>query len=113
MNAPSLSPSPIPVPIAVIIAWAFEHQEEIRTAAAADPDAAKQMVNAAFPALKKCVGSASARQRLNRSLRWAVSNRLPVLTPQLYVEGRKLCDEDTDLGLDFALSRLIATRESR
>ena len=96
-----------------VIAWAFEHQEEIRTAAAADPDAAKQMVGAAFPALKKCVGSASARQRLNRSLRWAVSNRLPVLTPQLYVEGRKLCDEDTDLGLDFALSRLIATREPR
>lgn len=96
-----------------VIAWAFAHQEEIRTAAADDPDAAKRMVNAAFPALKKCVGSASARQRLNRSLRWAVSNRLPVLTPQLYVEGRKLCDEDTDLGLDFSLSRLIATAEAK
>ena len=36
-----------------------------------------------------------------------MSNRLPVLTPQLYVEGRKLCDEDTDLGMDFALSHML------
>jgi hypothetical protein len=26
----------------------------------------------------------------------------------LYVEGVKLCDEDTDLGMDWALSRLLA-----
>lgn len=91
-----------------VIDWSFEHQEEIRTAAASDGDAAKRMVVAAFPDLANCVGSANARQKLNRSLRWAVSNRLPVLTPQLYVEGKKLCDEDTDLGLDFALSRLVA-----
>lgn len=96
-----------------VIDWAFEHQEEVRTAAAADPDAAKRMVVAAFPRLSKCVGSAGVRQRLNQSLRWAVANKLPVLTPQLYVEGAKLCDEDTDLGLDYALSRLIAQQEAR
>ena len=95
-----------------VIAWAFENQEAIREAAAADPDSAKRMVIAKFPNLSKCVGSARARQRLNQSLRWAVSNQLPVLTPQLYVDGgggnyQKLCDEDTDLGLDFALSRMI------
>jgi uncharacterized membrane protein len=100
-----------------VIDWAFEHQEEIRTAAAADADSAKRMVIARFPKLSKCVGSAKARQRLNQSLRWAVANKLPVLTPQLYVEASngehvKLCDEDTDLGLDFALSRLLA-REGR
>jgi uncharacterized membrane protein len=91
-----------------VIDWAFEHQEEIRSSAAEDADAAKRMVVAAFPELSGCVGSANARQKLNRSLRWAVANRLPILTPQLYVEGKKLCDEDTDLGLDFALSRLVA-----
>ncbi|MEQ1506557.1 MAG: vitamin K epoxide reductase family protein [Myxococcota bacterium] len=96
-----------------VIAWAFAHQEEIRAAAAEDADAAKKMVVKEFPRLKGCVGSANARQKLNRSLRWAVQNQLPVLTPQLYVEGRKLCDEDTDLGLDYALSRLIATGGGR
>ncbi|MEQ1566514.1 MAG: vitamin K epoxide reductase family protein [Myxococcota bacterium] len=96
-----------------VIDWAFEHQEDIRTAAAADEDAAKRMVVAAFPSVAKCVGSPSARQRLNRSLRWAVSNQLPVLTPQLYVEGEKLCDEDTDLGLDYALSQMLARGGAR
>lgn len=91
-----------------VIDWAFAHQEEIRTAAAADPNNAEKMVEQAFPALARCVGSPGARQKLNRSLRWAVANELPVLTPQLYVGGVKLCDEDTDLGMEFALSRLVA-----
>jgi hypothetical protein len=91
-----------------VIAWSFAHQDEIRTAAAADPAAAEKMVLAQFPDLKSCVGSPAVKTRLNRSLRWAVANKLPVLTPQLYVEGTKLCDEDTDLGMDWALSRLLA-----
>lgn len=90
-----------------VIDWAFEHQEEVRTRTAADPTAARSMVETAFPKLKGCVGSKQVQQRLNRSLRWAVANQLPVLTPQLYVGGVKLCDEDTDLGMDFALARLI------
>lgn len=91
-----------------VVAWAFEHQEAVRAAAAADPKAAAAMVEAAFPAVKGCVGSAKVKARLNRSLRWAVSNKLPVMTPQVYVDGVKLCDEDTDLGMDWALSRLLA-----
>jgi uncharacterized membrane protein len=96
-----------------VLAWAFDHQEEIRTASAANPDAAATMVKAAFPELATCLGSDKIKQRLNRSLRWAVSNELPVLTPQLYVDGKKLCDEDTDLGLDWALPRLLATRTAK
>ncbi len=91
-----------------VIDWAFSNQEAIREASSADPGAAKKMVVEAFPELKRCVGGAKVRQRLNRSLRWAVANELPVLTPQLYVQNTKLCDEDTDLGMDYALSRLLA-----
>lgn len=91
-----------------VIAWAFEHSEEVRTAAAADPAAAATLVSAAFPAVKECLGTAAAKQKLNRSLRWAVANHLQVLTPQVYVEGVKLCDEDTDMGMDWALTRLLA-----
>jgi hypothetical protein len=36
-----------------------------------------------------------------------VANQVQVLTPQLFVKGRKLCDEDVDLGLDWSLARLI------
>jgi hypothetical protein len=41
-------------------------------------------------------------------LRWAVANSLPVVTPQLFVRGQKICDEDTDLGLEYVLSRTLA-----
>lgn len=90
-----------------VLDWAFEHQEEIRAAAASDPKAAQSMVKQHFPDLARCVGSPEVKSKLNRSLRWAVSNQLPVLTPQLYVGGVKLCDEDVDLGLDYMLSHML------
>jgi uncharacterized membrane protein len=90
-----------------VVNWAFQNQDAIREAAAKDPKAAKAMVDGRFPDLASCVGSAQSKTRLNRSLRWAVANKLSVLTPQLYVDGVKLCDEDTDLGLDYSLSRLL------
>ncbi len=91
-----------------VLEWAFANQEEIREASATDPDAAKRMIVQKFPDLAQCIDSPAVKSRLNRSLRWAVANRLPVLTPQLYVGGAKLCDEDVDLGLEVALSRLLA-----
>lgn len=91
-----------------VIAWALEEQEHIRSEASRDRSAAQRIVAARFPRLASCIGTAGARARLNRSLRWAVTNHLPVLTPQLYVNGTKLCDEDTDLGMDYALSRLLS-----
>lgn len=90
-----------------VMKWAFANQEQVIAAATANADAAATMVTAAFPDLKSCVGSARARANLNKSLRWVVANQLPVLTPQIYVNNTKLCDEDTDLGMDWALTRLI------
>jgi len=91
-----------------VLDWAFAEGERIREATKADPEAAARLVRERFPRVASCLGTPTVRARLNRSLRWAVANRLPVLTPQLYVEGKKLCDEDTDLGMDYALTRLLA-----
>jgi uncharacterized membrane protein len=90
-----------------VLAWAFENQEAIRAATERDPNAASRMVRQAFPHLAECLGRPEVRARLNRALRWAVANQLPVLTPQVYVNGLRICDADTDLGLDWALARLI------
>lgn len=90
-----------------VLAWAFENQEMVRTAATTDPNGAVKLVTTAFPDLMGCIGSAKARANLNKSLRWVVANQLPVLTPQIYVNNTKLCDEDTDLGMDWALTRLL------
>jgi uncharacterized membrane protein len=93
-----------------VLAWAFDQQEELIAAETATAGSAAKRVVAKFPALAGCVGSSKVRARLNRSLRWAVDNQLPVLTPQLYVDGKRLCDADTDLGLDYMLTRLAAPK---
>lgn len=90
-----------------VLAWSFENQAAIVAAAKANPEAAKTMVTARFPELARCIGSPAIRARLNAVLRFGVKNRLQVLTPQVFVSGLRLCDEDTDLGLDYALPRLI------
>ncbi|MDD5308506.1 MAG: vitamin K epoxide reductase family protein [Deltaproteobacteria bacterium] len=107
-----------------VLTWSLEHNEELRELGALDakapptkkgpPEYARvyARVLQEFPSLGDCVNKPAVRSRINKSLRWIVSNSLPVLTPQLYVGGRKLCDEDTDLGLEFSLSRLLETRMS-
>ena len=90
-----------------VIAWAFEHGEQIRDAARTDPTAAARLVKQRFPELAWCVGSPEARSRLNKSMRWSVANNIRVLTPQLFVDKVKLCDEDVDLGLEYTLSAML------
>ncbi|MCB9601465.1 MAG: hypothetical protein H6720_14170, partial [Sandaracinus sp.] len=90
-----------------VLAWAFEEQERIVEATRADPGAAARLVSARFPEVASCVGTPAVRNRLNHSLRWAVKNQLPVMTPQAYVDGTRVCDADTDLGLDYVLARLL------
>jgi hypothetical protein len=90
-----------------VIAWAFEVQDRIRAEAKTDPTAAARIVKERFPDLATCVGSPDAKSRLNKSLRWSVANGIRVLTPQVFVGGVKLCDEDVDLGLEYTLTRML------
>lgn len=90
-----------------VLAWAFEVQDQIRTETKADPAAAARIVKARFPELASCVGSPEARSRLNKSMRWVVANNIRVLTPQIYIDNVKLCDEDVDLGLEYTLSVML------
>jgi uncharacterized membrane protein len=90
-----------------VIAWAFEEQDRIKREAATDPAAAARIVRQRFPELASCVGSPDARARLNKSMRWIVANNLRVLTPQVFVDNVKLCDEDVDLGLEYTLSNML------
>jgi uncharacterized membrane protein len=91
-----------------ILNHAFTHQDELREEAKAGGDALKRRLEQAFPHVKGCLGTPAIRSKLNKSLRWAVANALPVLTPQLFVGNRRMCDEDTDLGLDYTAHRMVA-----
>jgi hypothetical protein len=96
-----------------VLQWAFDEQEDIVAAERAAPGSAAKLAIARFPQVAGCVGSSKAKARLNRALRWAVDNQMPVLTPQLYVDNTRLCDADTDLGLDYMLSHLIEQAASK
>ncbi|RLB53912.1 MAG: hypothetical protein DRJ42_10540 [Deltaproteobacteria bacterium] len=91
-----------------VLHWAFEEQDAIRTAAENDPEAAGRMATDRFPFIADCIGTPQVRARLNLALRFAVDNQMPIITPQVYVGGTRLCDEDTDLGMDYALARLLS-----
>ncbi len=91
-----------------VLKWAFARQAELRDMAAKDERALRAEIEREFPAVKGCLGGALVRSKLTKSLRWAVANAIPVLTPQLFVSDSRMCDEDTDLGLEYTLSRMLS-----
>lgn len=93
-----------------VLAWVLDHQAELREIGGSDPQELASRMVRQFPQLSGALGSPAVKAKLNRSLRWVVSNSLPVLTPQLFLAGRKVCDEDTDLGLEYVVTRILAER---
>ncbi len=91
-----------------VLDWAFANQADLRARGASGESAVYARIKQDFPDLASCVGQPAVRSRVNKGLRWIVSNSLPVLTPQLFVRNQKVPDEDTDLGLDYVLSRMLA-----
>lgn len=93
---------------AQVLDWAFRNQDDLRARGSSGSAAVYARIKSDFPELAACVGRPAVKARINKSLRWIVTNSLPVLTPQLFVRNQKLPDEDTDLGLDYVLSRMLA-----
>ena len=91
-----------------ILDWAFAHQEELTTQAKTDEPGVRKRLETEFPAVKGCLGGNQVKNKLTKSLRWIVANALNVLTPQVFINGSRMCDEDTDLGLEYTLSRMLA-----
>lgn len=90
-----------------ILDYAFANQAELRDMAKADDNRIRQSLEQRFPKVKGCLGSPKIKNQVNKSLRWAVSNALPVLTPQLFINDKRVCDEDTDLGLEYTVSQML------
>jgi hypothetical protein len=92
---------------AKIVAWAFDKQDELMEMAKKSDKGLRKFIKKEFPGTRKCLGTSKARNKLNKSLRWAVANALPVLTPQLFIGDRRICDEDTDLGLEYTITQML------
>lgn len=92
---------------AAMLEWAYENQAALAEAARGgsktlDPFIAQRWGRE----VTRCMGQRATQQRLNRHLHYAVQNRISVSTPQVFIEGQRLCDEDIDMGLMFALRTL-------
>ncbi len=87
--------------------WAYENQEDLRDAGKASPDALKTKIAARFGAdVVKCAEDKKTTARINQHLHYASDHHIPISTPQMILGDRRICEEDTDLGLKYTLSQL-------
>jgi uncharacterized membrane protein len=93
---------------AAMLDWAYDNQAELAESAKSGGKALDQMITARWGAeVTRCMVDRATQLKLNRHLHFAASNAIAVSTPQVFIEGQRLCDEDIDMGLMFAL-RTIA-----
>ncbi len=87
--------------------WAYENQQVIADAGKRGDKALAAVLERRWgKGLLSCMQSNKTTQQLNRHLHYAVDNSVPVSTPQVFIQGQRLCDEDIDIGLMFALERI-------
>lgn len=98
-----------------VLEWAYENQEDLLAAAkaAAGIVNVRAMIRERWPGLEACIESKETKLRLDRMLRYIVNNQLPVSTPQMYLGETRVCDEDTDMGLAYAMRKLAPALEAR
>jgi len=94
-----------------VLEWAYANQEDLRPLGKKGGKALEDAIVKQFGAdLGACIDDKATAVKLNQELQFAASNHVPVSTPQMYLkEGDKLgrvCDEDTDLGLKYAMGQL-------
>jgi uncharacterized membrane protein len=89
-----------------VLDWSYEEQERLRALGEKDPALVRAEVKKRFPDLDACIDSKETTQRLDHALRFAVDNKVRLTTPQVYLGGQRLCDEDADMGLPYALGVL-------
>jgi uncharacterized membrane protein len=87
--------------------WAFDDQEELRDLGKTNLDLLKaRIVNRFGPDVAACAADKKTTVRINQHLHYASDNHVPISTPQMFLGDRRICEEDTDLGLKYTLVQL-------
>ena len=90
-----------------ILEWAFDNQEDLTTLGKQNPNALTSKIAERWGSdISACIGKPSTSVRLNQHLHFAANNHIPVSTPQMFLGDKRICDEDTDLGLKYTLAQL-------
>lgn len=90
-----------------VLDWAYDDQEQLSRAGKAGVDQLKMAIERRWgQAVMACLDARETKVKLNNHLHFASDNSVPVSTPQMYLGKRRVCDEDTDLGLRYTLGQL-------
>jgi uncharacterized membrane protein len=90
-----------------VLEWAYAEQEYLSRAGKAGEGVLRAAIKQRWgEGMLRCVDDRKTDVRLNNHLHFASENNIPVSTPQMYLGKRRVCDEDTDLGLRFTLTQL-------
>lgn len=90
-----------------VLEWAYDQQPELSEAGKKGASAVEAMIAARFgDALVQCAKSKETLRKLNEHLHYAVDNGIAISTPQMYLDGKRFCDEDTDIGLRYTMAQL-------
>lgn len=99
---------------AQVLEWAYDQQDVLLSAAKTQgPKAVDGYIEGSFPGLAACMKEKATTKKLEEMLRFAVDNRLPVSTPQLFLGDQRMCDEDTDMGLVYSIRKLVPSLKAR
>ncbi len=90
-----------------VLEWAYHEQAYLLRAGKAGEPTLREVIRQRWgDDILKCMDSNQTTVRLNNHLHFAAENAVPVSTPQVYLGRRRICDEDTDIGLRFTLKKL-------
>ncbi len=90
-----------------ILEWAFDDQDELSALGKQGAAALASKIGARWgPDISACLERPQTATRLNQQLHFAANNHIAVSTPQMFLGDRRICDEDTDLGLRYTFAQL-------
>jgi uncharacterized membrane protein len=90
-----------------VLEWAYDQQEALTRAGKAGKDTLRAAIQQRWGSeMITCIDDMRTQDRLNRHLHFAAENSIPVSTPQMYLGKKRICDEDTDIGLRYTMARL-------
>jgi hypothetical protein len=90
-----------------MLEWSYDNQDDLRELGKTNPAALKKKIADKWGAdVVACADDAKTKIRLNQMLHYASDNHIPVSTPQMFLGEKRICDEDTDLGLKYTLAQL-------
>jgi hypothetical protein len=90
-----------------ILEWAYDQQEALSAMGKQGGSALAAAIERRWGnAVAACAAGKQVGIQLNQELHFAANNHIPVSTPQMFLGATRICDEDTDLGLDYTLAQL-------